>query len=282
MRLSLWQAAPRAPGETLERVVDRLAGAAREARAAAADLLVAPEMMLSGYAIGAEAMGRRADEALAEGWEAVAALARETGIALAVGGPDRGGGAVGGAAGGPAGAVLNTARLYAADGTLAAAYAKAHLFGDLDRAQFAAGDRLGVTGAIGATRCGLAICYDIEFPEAARALVAAGADAMLVPTANMEPYDSVNTRLVPARAEENTTPVVYANYAGREADLTYCGLSCIVGPTGEDLARAGRTGEAVITATLDPAATAAARARITYLADRRPALYRTQGGANGA
>lgn len=47
--------------------------------------------------------------------------------------------------------------------------------------------------------------------------------------------------IFPARAYENQLFVVYVNRCGAEADLIYCGLSCVVGPDGEDLVRAGRT-----------------------------------------
>jgi predicted amidohydrolase len=119
---------------------------------------------------------------------------------------------------------------------------------------------------------GLAICYDIEFPELARTLALAGADAILAPTANMAPYDSVATRLVPARAEENAVFIAYANYVGAEPPFDYFGLSCVCDPTGADIARAG-DGETMIFADLDKAALAAARASATHLADRRPELY---------
>jgi predicted amidohydrolase len=88
----------------------------------------------------------------------------------------------------------------------------------------------------------------------------------------MAPYESVATRLVPARAEENAVYLAYANYAGREGAFHYFGLSCVCGPDGTDLSRAGR-GEEMIFADLDKAELAEARAQATHLADRRPELY---------
>ena len=125
----------------------------------------------------------------------------------------------------------------------------------------------------GGLKVALAVCYDIEFPEVARALALAGAEAILVPTANMAPFHSVATRLVPARAEENTVFVAYANYVGCEAAFEYCGLSCVAGPDGADLARA-RTEETLLIADLDRERLDAARSQLTYLRDRRPGLYR--------
>ena len=153
-----------------------------------------------------------------------------------------------------------------------ATYAKTHLFGGVDRAQFAAGDGYAPVVMLDGWRLGLAICYDIEFPETARLLALAGAEAILAPTANMAPFDSVALRLVPSRAEENAVYVAYANYCGSEGEFDYVGLSCVCGPDGADVARAGR-GPEMIFADLDRDTLAAARARSTQLADRRPDLY---------
>ena len=66
--------------------------------------------------------------------------------------------------------------------------------------------------------------------------------------------------------------LAYVNRCGSEGELRYHGLSCVVGPDGTDLARAG-TGEEMLFADLDPALLAASRPLNTYLADRRPELY---------
>jgi nitrilase len=88
----------------------------------------------------------------------------------------------------------------------------------------------------------------------------------------MQPYEFVPRVLIPARAYENSVFLAYANRCGGEGSLIYTGESCIVGPDGGDLARAGLF-ESMITADLDPGALVRARVQNTYLADRRPALY---------
>jgi predicted amidohydrolase len=112
----------------------------------------------------------------------------------------------------------------------------------------------------------------VEFPEAVRALAMAGAELVAVPTALIEPFDIVSRTLVPARAFENQVYVAYAGMCGREGNLGYCGLSCIVGPDGRDLARAG-TDPALLCADIDPAGIAAGRKANPYLCDRRAELY---------
>lgn len=260
MRLALDQWRPVTGGP--EEGVVRLDAAAARAAAAGADLLVLPEMALTGYAIGAAAVAAAAEPEGGRLDLTLAAAARRHGVAILAGYPRRDG----------AGPPLNAARLVGRDGATLATCVKAHLYGEIDRAQFAPGRSLAPVVALDGWRLGFAICYDIEFPETARALALAGAEAILAPTANMAPFDSVATRLVPARAEENAVYVAYANYAGAEPPFDYVGLSCVCDPTGADLVRAGR-GEETILATLERAALAAARARSTHLADRRPELY---------
>jgi predicted amidohydrolase len=227
-----------------------------------ADILVTPEMFLTGYNIGVRAVRERAEPSGGPAAESVAEIARRQGIAILYGYPERG----------EDDAVYNAVRMVGADGQALCDYRKTHLFGDVDRAQFRAGDALGRPIDYGGWRIAVAICYDIEFPELARSLALAGVEALLVPTANMAPYDSVATRLVPARAEENAIFVAYANYVGSEGAFDYVGLSCICAPDGTDLARGGR-GEEMIVADLERRQLDEVRRISTHLQDRRPALY---------
>ncbi|MDD2876298.1 MAG: carbon-nitrogen hydrolase family protein [Acidiphilium sp.] len=242
-----------------------LAAEARAARANGADLLVLPELFCTGYNLGADrarALAMTGDDA---GFQRIRAVARTHQIALCLGFPERVGEGV-----------ANSVALIDAAGAVLLTYRKVHLFGDLDRAMFSVcGDRFPVVEWHG-LRVGIAICYDIEFPESARALAIAGADLVLVPTALMPPYHVVADHVIPARAYENQIFIAYANHCGSEPGLTYIGHSSICGPDGTVLAKAG-TGAGTIMAVIDPAHQAAVRARDPFLADRRPDLYRALG-----
>lgn len=256
MRVALAQCAP-GPGDVPGNL-HRLDGFA----AAGADLVVTPEMFLTGYAIGADAVRALAEPADGPSAAAVAALARQHRTAVLYGYPESDGGQV-----------FNAVALVGPDGSRIAGYRKTHLFGELDRAQFGAGADGPAVIELDGWRLGLLICYDVEFPETVRGLALAGADAVLVPTANMSGYDRVPATLVPARAYENQVYVGYANLAGREGGLVYGGLSCMAGPDGADVVRAGR-GEELLVARLDRDALTASRRDNPFLADRRPELYR--------
>ena len=268
MRLALDQWRPVTGGS--REGLARLDTAARRAAAGGADLLLVPEMALTGYAIGAEAVRAAADPEGGPVAAAVDAIARRHGVAVLAGLPTLG----------AEGRVFNTIHLADRTGGRLTRYAKTHLYGAVDRMQFAPGPALAAPVELDGWKLGLAICYDIEFPEVARALALAGAEAILVPTANMLPFEGVATRLVPARAEENAVFLAYANYVGADDAFTYFGRSCVCDPTGADLARA-EGGEEMIFADLGKPALAAARREATHLADRRPELYRSLAATGG-
>lgn len=226
LTLALWQTPhPASIAEALQ----RLDTACAQAREQGAELLITPEMFLTGYAIGAERVAALAEPADGPMAQAVAGIARRHGIAIVYGYPERN----------PAGRPFNAAQAIGPDGTRLMNYRKTHLFGDLDRAQFSTGDAASQVFEWRGWRLGLLICYDVEFPETVRLLALQGADAVLVPTANMVPFDEVQRILLPARALENRLFVAYANACGREGALHYNGLSQLSAPDGSLLTQAG-------------------------------------------
>ena len=260
MRIALYQATPHPldVAGNLQRLRDRAAQAA----AAGAHLLVCPEMYLSGYNIGGEAVQRLAEPADGASAQAVADIARSLGLAIVYGYPERC----------ERGTVYNSVQLVDAQGQRLGNYRKTHLFGELDRSLFSAGSTNSTVVTLDGWRVGLLICYDIEFPENARRLAMDGAELLLVPTANMRPYDFVCTVTVRARAQENQCYLAYANYCAAEGDIHYCGQSSVVDPDGAALALAGDT-ETLIYADLDRAKVTAGRAAFPYLSDLRHDLH---------
>jgi N-carbamoylputrescine amidase len=182
----------------------------------------------------------------------------------------------------------NSLALVDADGTVLGVYRKSHIPdgpGYQEKFYFSPGDtgfkawrtRYGVVGA--------AICWDQWFPEAARAMVLQGAEVLLYPTAiGSEPpdpgYDSRPhwQRVMQGHAAANMVPVVASNRVGTErgesCEITFYGSSFITDPTGAMVVEAGRTGQAVITASFDLEAARAQRIGWGVFRDRRPDLYR--------
>ncbi|MFB7087437.1 carbon-nitrogen hydrolase family protein [Streptomyces sp. NPDC056296] len=258
MRTALLQSSGR-PGSTAEnlKVLDEAAG---RAAAAGAGLLVTAELFLTGYAIGDD-VAVLAEPADGDSADAVAEIAGRHGLAVAYGYPERAGESV-----------FNSVQLISADGARAANYRKTHLFGCFERDHFKPGEQPVVQAELDGVTVGLMICYDVEFPENVRAHALAGTDLLLVPTAQMHPFQFVAESVVPVRAFENQMYVAYVNRVGREGEFEFVGLSALAGPDGTARARAGRAEELVL-ADVDPAFLAASREANPYLKDRRPGLY---------
>lgn len=119
---------------------------------------------------------------------------------------------------------------------------------------------------VGGVPTGLMTCYDLRFPELARALVDAGAELIVVPAAWVAGERKVDhwRTLLRARAIENT---VYVAAAGQPAPR-YCGHSMVVDPLGDVVVEAG-DGPETVTATIDRARLSEARAVNPSLANRR-------------
>ncbi|MER5380306.1 carbon-nitrogen hydrolase family protein [Streptomyces sp. NBC_00647] len=271
MRTALLQSSGR-PGSIVEnlKVLDEAAG---RAAAAGAGLIVTSEMFLTGYAIGDD-IARLAEPADGESADAIAEIATRHGVAVAYGYPEREAGRQEGE-GSPAdgGArVFNSAQLISADGTRLANYRKTHLFGCFEHDHFTPGDQPVVQAELNGLRVGLMICYDVEFPENVRAHALAGTDLLLVPTAQMHPFQFVAESVVPVRAFENQMYIAYVNRTGPEGEFEFVGLSTLAGPDGVARTRAGR-GEELVLADADPVRLAASREANPYLKDRRPGLY---------
>lgn len=254
MRTRVVQTAPTlgAVAENAATVERSLASARRDG----VDLLVFPEMHLSGYDLElAERDSRELAAAARTELERIAPttdgttvlvgtpVAREEGVQNAV-------------------AVLD-------DGAWTDTYAKSHLY-DAETETFVPGEDLSAIET-SAGVLGVMICYDAEFPEVARRLTRDGAEVLVSVWCQMRPFEAYQDVFLRARAMENGRPHVLCNRVGSEGDLEFHGASGIVSARGEPLVTAGE--DVVIEITADVDAEAGGYETLTYLEDRRPELY---------
>jgi predicted amidohydrolase len=176
---------------------------------------------------------------------------------------------------------FNTSVHVGPDGALRAVYRKLHLF-DVEVAGVAyresdgedPGDEVVTTTLSDGTELGMAICYDLRFPELFRILTLRGARVLALPSA----FTLATTRdhwevLLRARAIENQCFVVAANQIGEHAPgKASGGRSLIADPWGTVLATAPDE-EGYALAELDLARQDAVRAKLPALTHRRPAAY---------
>ncbi|HVL26478.1 MAG TPA: carbon-nitrogen hydrolase family protein [Thermomicrobiales bacterium] len=176
---------------------------------------------------------------------------------------------------------FNTTVVFSPEGEIVARYRKIHLF-DVDLATGAAyresntmapGDEI-VTLDIDGVTVGLAICYDLRFPELFRILALKGAEVILLPAAftlttgrdHWEP-------LLRARAIENTLFMVAPGQVGQHPPGLWCnGRSMVVDPWGVVVAQAPDR-PAVVTTTIDLEDVRRVRRQIPSLANRMPERY---------
>lgn len=236
---------------------------------AGADLVVFPECALTGYAIADIVEAREMAEPVpGPSTESIERLCRRLGCWAVIGlieSSERN--------------LYNTAVLVGPGG-IAARHRKAHLpHQGFDRFAMRGGGPLRVHDtAIG--RIGLAICYDIFFPETVRVLTLMGLELLAVPTNWAEGVEFYAMYLSQARAVENHVNLVAANRVGEERGFTFYGRSRIVDSYGRILAEAGG-GEELIMAEVDMAEPGRKHVvripgewEIDILRDRRPELYR--------
>jgi len=177
------------------------------------------------------------------------------------------------------GKVYNTSLLLGPDGRILARYRKIHLF-DInipgkvsfqESAHIAGGQEVVAVPLpdLGWT-VGVAICYDLRFPELFRALVDRGADLIIVPAA----FSQVTGRdhwetLLRARAIENQVYILApAQYPHPDQSIKTYGRSLIIDPWGLPLARAADQQD-IIYARLDHAHLQKIRSELPCLANRR-------------
>jgi deaminated glutathione amidase len=168
------------------------------------------------------------------------------------------------------------------DGEIRAVYRKLHMFdveiegksyreSDTDEP----GEEVVSSTLADDTNLGMAICYDLRFPELFRVLALRHARIVALPAA----FTSPTTRdhwepLVRARAIENQVFVVAANQVGEHPGGHHSGgCSLIVDPWGTVLARAGGDTPGYVVAALDFDLQDDIRKRVPLLSHRRPKLY---------
>ena len=220
------------------------------------DILVLPETCTSGFA-SLDDVDRLAEPLDGPTVRTLQALARAHDLLIVAGMPERA----------PEG-LYNTAVLIDRDG-LRTSYRKTHLW-LADRDKFLPGERFVTTQWRGVTVAPL-ICFDIEFPETARAVCALGARLIVVCNGNMDPYAHAHRVAAMARAQDNQCFVAMANRTGRGRVDVFAGGSLVTAPDGRVLAEAGRE-ETVLSVSIDPAEIESSRREYDYLALRRIGL----------
>jgi NAD+ synthase (glutamine-hydrolysing) len=233
------------------KIAERIA----EARDAGAELVLFPELAVSGYPPEDLLLKEHFLHAVGE---AVDELAREVeGIVALVGFPER------------ADDVYNALAVLA-DGALKAVYRKAVLpnYGVFDEQRYFQVGEGGAVLELGDARLGLTICEDIWTPGPP-ASDEALAGAVLILNASASPYHAgkgvERERMLIQRARDNLSAVAFCNLVGGQDELVFDGHSLLIDHEGTVLARSPQFTEALTVANVDLQAAQTARLRDTRL-----------------
>ena len=261
MRIGFFQFAPR-----FGQVDHNLEALAAAVSGVQADLVVAPELALSGYLFTRKReVEQMAEEVPGPATDRLTRASAEANCHVVVGLAERSGDRL-----------YNSAVLIGPRGVLGV-YRKVHLFYE-EKLYFSPGDRGFPLFDIRGVKVGLLVCFDHFFPEAARTLALQGAQIICHPSNLVLPeYGQLTTRV---RSIENRVFWILANRYGTERrdgkTLTYSGCSQITADNGEILARAQAEGDSLTVVQVDPqrALDKHVTDRNDLFSDRRTELYR--------
>jgi NAD+ synthase (glutamine-hydrolysing) len=240
---------------------ERIRAGVLAAREQAADLVLFPELALTGYP--PEDLLLK-EHFLTDARSALQELAATThGITAIVGFPER------------AEDVFNAAAVLA-EGSVHAIYRKVYLpnYGVFDEQRYFQAGAAGAVIDLGAHRIGLTVCEDIWKPGPP-ASDEALAGATLIVNISASPYHAgkgaERERMFAQRARENIACVAFCGLVGGQDELLFDGHSCVLDHTGATIARAAQFQEELLICDIDLHAAAAARLRD---ASQRPAARR--------
>jgi predicted amidohydrolase len=218
-----------------------------------ADLLVFPELALTGYFFTSSSEASQCAQPLGGlAIERIREIARRNNVAITTGFLESNNGVL-----------FNSAVAIDRQGNVAGHYRKVHLF-YCEKVVFAAGD-LGFpvfeieVRSGEKIRLGMEICYDWRFPEASRSLALQGAEVIAMPS-NIVTTTGMLLETLKVRAFENKVILAFADRVGSETaqidgkteELVFRGQSCIINFNGDILSIEPSLGESISYAEVEP------------------------------
>ena len=185
-----------------------------------------------------------------------------------------------------AGVYHNTAVIFDKDGSIVGKYRKMHIPDDplyYEKFYFTPGDLGFQAHKTTGGNCGVLVCWDQWFPEAARLTALQGAQFLFYPTAigwlpgereemNLAQHQAWET-MQRAHAISNGVFVVAVNRVGPEGQLQFWGQSFVADPFGRILAKASSTEEEILIVECDLNLIEQTRQNWPFLRDRRIDAY---------
>ncbi len=202
------------------------------------DLLIFPEMFLTGYSLG-DGLFEMAETIPGPSSDLISRLSVENDTTIICGMPEK--------ESPGKGRVFNSALVTTPEGDIHS-YRKIHLpnFGPFqDKRYFEAGGQPSLISTP-AGDLGVIICYDIFFPELSKYYAMNGADIIVCISASPSTTRVFFERVMYARAIENTCFLLYSNMLGREEQMMFWGGATAISPKGIEMAKAPYFRESIL------------------------------------
>lgn len=168
--------------------------------------------------------------------------------------------------------VTNSSAFFAPNGRMLGVYRKLHLFRLMQEDQWLQPGSSPLALDLPWGNTGLAICYDLRFPELFRRYAVGGAKMVIIPAewplVRVEHWRA----LMIARAIENQCYMIGVNAAGEIGDTVFGGHSLIVDPWGKIIVEGGED-PMMLTAEIEMDVVDEVRRRIPVFEDRREDVY---------
>jgi len=251
--------------ENKEANLQRIENFTVKAEEQAADLVIFPELALTGYVVK-DQIYELAETIPGPSTKRIEAIAKKTGRHIIFGMPEL--------SGKTKATIFNTAVFVGPEGIIGKyqkRYLPTHSVFEEKRYFRPGYQTAAFATALG--NIGLCICYDLFFPEVCRLTRLKGAQLIVAISASPAVRKSYFEVLTVARAIENTAFLAYVNLAGVEEGLQFWGGSNLVSPTGEVLAKAKYDEEDFVTCEVDYSDMRPAETFIPTLKDLRPELF---------
>ena len=225
------------------------------------DVSVLPEVWTTGYSLGA--LRKECEEEGSELLKSISKIAKDKNMAIVAGSvPYRRGD----------NKIYNTTFVFDRSGEIIADYDKIHMFSLYNEERFFHPGGKRTEFAVDGIDAGLAICYDLRFPQLFRAMAVNGANIVFMPAEWPESRGAAWRLLVQARAVESQMYICAVNCTGKFRDDIFYGHSMLVSPTG-DIVAEGSSEESIIYGAMDTVVVEKARTALSVLKDGREELY---------
>jgi len=222
----------------------------------ALDLIVCPELFLSGYG-SFDKIKECCEASNGEYAKQISLLAKKYSTAIVYGYPEI-----------DSDNLFNSAQYFDNQGLSVANHRKKMLPPTADESKiFKPGSESSII-TINGIKAAIVICYELEFPEIIRKLALQGVELIIAPTGQSSHWPAAALYNCRTRAFENGIYVIYANSTGNLNGINFMGESKIIGPDGLDVVNAGTT-EKVIAVEINTDEISSMRNKLPYLDDSR-------------